>query len=359
MNIADIRNFRLANEHLTHPDFATPEAVVAHLGAVQSQDYPAARWGLGIRMKHATDVHIDEAYNAGKFLRLHVMRPTWHFVMPEDVRWMQALTSANVKKLMGHYNRKLELTEEVFVRSAEIISHALIGGTYLTRQEIKKLLEAVGIKTDVQRLAHLLMDAELDALICNGPRRGKQFTYALLDERVAKTKELSREESLAKLALKYFSSHGPAQIKDFAWWSGLSIKDATVGLDSTKKHLEEVLVDGKTYWLSARTQAATAHTPTAYLLSIFDEYTIAYKDRSALSEQRDIERMISMGNALLAVIILDGKVLGSWKRVLKKNSVEITLKPFRELKKKEKEAVLEASEKYGAFLEMKSEIIFS
>lgn len=352
MIISEIISLRLRNHYLSQSILKTPEAVVSHLGAVQAQDYPAAKWGVGMRMKEATDAAIEKACDDGRILRTHVMRPTWHFVMPEDIRWMQHLTSPQVKKFMGHYNRKLELTDELFAKTNKAITKALSNKNYLTRQELKKILEEIGIITDVQRLAHIIMWPELDALICNGPRRGKQFTYALLEERVLPRKVISREEALAKLALKYFGSHGPAQIKDFYWWSGLTMKDATEGLHLIKSQLEEATIEGKTYWFAPLTKMTKPHEPTAYLLSIYDEYTIAYKDRSALEEGRTYQSLITMGNALTAVIIIEGRIAGTWKRVLKKNLVEIKLNPFRKFTKSESEAIEKAAKRYGAFMQL-------
>jgi Winged helix DNA-binding domain len=207
----------------------------------------------------------------------------------------------------------------------------------------------IGIDTDVQRLAHIITMAELDGLICSGPRRGKQFTYALLDERVGESEKPGREEALARLALIYFSSHGPAQLKDFSWWSGLADKDARSALDMIKSGLNQVELDKKTYWFPPHSETTIPDSPRAFLLSIYDEYTIAYHDRSGISDARDIERMISMGNALTAVIVLNGKVAGTWKRAMKKDSVEIRLSPFRELDNDEQEAVEREVARYGKF----------
>ena len=171
--------------------------------------------------------------------------------------------------------------------------------------------------------------AELDGLICSGPKRGKQFTYALLDERVAESERLDREQALEKLALRYFTSHGPAQLKDFSWWSGLAEKDARSALDRIKSGLNQVELDKKTYWFPHHSETAIPNAPRALLLSVYDEYTIAYRDRSDISDARDIERMISRGNALTAVIVLNGRVAGTWKRATKRDSVEIRLNPFR------------------------------
>jgi hypothetical protein len=320
MNASEILKIRLHNSGLSNTPFKSAADAVSHLGAVQAQDFAAAKWALGLRIKNSTDEDIERAFNEGRILRTHVMRPTWHFVLPEDLRWMQELTAPRVKALLSHYNRKLDLDDELFARSNAAIVRALQGNTYLTRQELKAVLTDIGIRTDVQRLAHIVMWAELDRLICSGPRRGKQFTYALMDERVLKAKKLSREQALAKLAINYFTSHGPAQLEDFSWWSGLAVKDARVALDSIKSKLKQATLDGKTYWFSNRTKVTAPKSPFALLLSIYDEYTIAYKDRGAISVARDIERMISMGNTLTAVIILNGKVAGTWNKTLKKNT---------------------------------------
>lgn len=353
MNLSDITYLRLHNQSLAEPRFEKPKDVVGWLAAVQAQDYAAAKWALGLRMQHATDEIIEKSLNEGEILRTHVMRPTWHFVLPEDIRWMLELTAPQVKKLLAPYNRKLGLDDKLFAKSNAAIAKALKGNTYLTRQELKKVLEGIGIKTDVQRLAHIVMWAELDGLICSGPRREKQFTYALLEERVPRVKKLNRDGALAKLVLKYFTSHGPAQIKDFAWWSGLSIKDAEEGLDAVKSQFTQEVTDNKTYYTSKRSLPKTCNLqPSALLLSVYDEYTIAYKDRSGISDARDIEKMILMGNALTAVIIIDGKVAGTWKREIKKDSVVVMLQTFRKLAGAEKKALSAAATRYGDFINL-------
>lgn len=350
MDASEILKLRLHNSGLSNSPFKSAADAVSHLGAVQAQDFAAAKWALGLRVRNSTDEALEKAFNEGTILRTHVMRPTWHFVVPEDIRWMLELTAPRVKKLLMHYNRKLELDDALFAKSNAAIAKALQGHTYLTRQELKTILTNIGIETNVQRLAHIIMWAELDGLICSGPRRGKQFTYALMDERVVKAKNLSREQAIAKLVLNYFTSHGPAQLEDFSWWSGLAVKDARDALDSIKSMLKQATLDGKTYWFSANTKVTAQKSPSAFLLSIHDEYTIAYKDRGDISGARDIERMISVGNALTAVIILNGKVAGTWNKALKKNTVEIRLSPFRKFSKDEQEALESEVARYGTFV---------
>jgi hypothetical protein len=255
-----------------------------------------------------------------------------------------------VKSLLKNNNQKLGLDDALFARSNAAIVKALEGHNYLTRQELKATLADIGIMTDVQRLGHIITMAELYGLICSGPRRGKQFTYALLDERVKKLEKPDREQALEKMALIYFTSHGPAQLKDFSWWSGLGSKDARSALDRIKSGLDLVEHEKKTYWFPPPSGDAIPDTPRALLLSVYDEYTIAYKDRSDISDARDIERMIVMGNALTAVILLNGRVAGTWKRAMKKDSVEIRLNPFHALDNDEQEAVESEVARYGRFL---------
>jgi Winged helix DNA-binding domain len=233
---------------------------------------------------------VEKSFNEGKFLRTHVMRPTWHFVLPEDIRWMLELTSPRVKRILAPYDMKLDITKGWLSQSQAVIEKALEGKINLTRADLAEQLEKKNLTARGQRLAHILAYAELNALICSGPRKGKQFTYALLDEVVPKWRKLNREEALAKLALKYFTSHGPAQNSDFAWWSGLSAKDANDGISLIQPKLNQTNLNGKTYWFSPKTEederldsATLDSAQQAFLLSIYNEYTIAYKDRRDIS----------------------------------------------------------------------------
>ena len=196
---------RLAAQFLTRPSRGSVTDVIRALGAVQAQDYVGA----------ATDASIEMLFADGAFLRTHVLRPTWHFVAPEDIRWMLALTAPRIAASMASYSRRLDLTPDVFRRSNDAIARALEGRRHLTRAELSETLARVGITAATQRLGHLMMQAELDAVICSGPRRGKQFTYALLDERVAPAASRDRDESLADLTLRYFKCRGPATAADF------------------------------------------------------------------------------------------------------------------------------------------------
>ncbi|MDD1705922.1 MAG: winged helix DNA-binding domain-containing protein [Methanoregulaceae archaeon] len=356
MTPEEIPSLRLSHSGLSHSPFKTAAEAVAHSGAVQAQDFSAAIWSLGLRIREVSAAIIEDAYNDGKILRVHVLRPTWHFVLPEDLRWMTALTAPGVKSTVAASNRKLGLDTTLFSKSNAAIEKALEGHHSLTRQDLKGILADIGIVTDVQRLAHIIMQAELDGLICSGPMRARQHTYALVDERVRKSRELTRERSLAELARRYYSSHGPAQLSDFSWWSGLSSKDAGASLELIREEVERTLIDGKPYFSLHDDGAVVPEPPVALLLSIYDEYTIAYADRSAISDAREIERMIVQGNAMTAVIVLHGKVAGTWKRRVKKDSIEIRLNPFRELTDEEQDAVEREVERYGRFFGRRVEV---
>lgn len=352
----DIISTRLYNESLVTPLFKNSPDLISYLGAVQAQDYSAAKWALGLRLGQ-TDSQIEEAFNKGDILRTHVMRPTWHFVHPKDIRWMLKLTAPRIKQFMNTYNKKLELDVDMFHKCNKIIEKTFDKEKYLTRTQLALALDQAGVAARGQRLGHIVANAELDAVICSGPRLGKQFSYALLESRAPKVEEISREESLSKLAFSYFTSHGPAQIKDFSWWSGLTIKNSLEAIDSIKSKLETDEIDGKTYYFKEDLNTKKLNSPFAFLLSIYDEYVIAYKDRSTLGGERFIEKLLSMGNFLTAALIIDGEIVGTWKRVLKKDSVEVKVDFLRKLDAGEKEAVKKAAETYGKFLNLDVRII--
>jgi hypothetical protein len=352
MTNADIAHQRLHNQHLAGAPLATPEAVVQWLGAVQAQDYLAAQWALGLRLAGARDTDIDQAFAAGTILRTHVMRPTWHFVAPADIRWLLALTAPRVHAANASIYRRLAMTEAEIVRSQAALASALQGGRQLTRPELGTVLERAGIATQGElRLGYFLMRAELDGLICSGGRRGKQFTYALLEERAPAARMLPREEALAELTRRYFTSHGPATLKDYRWWSGLTLGEAKTGLELVKSHLMPDVIEGQTYWRAESPPFVRDPAPTAYLLPNYDEFTIGYTGHDPIYDAQgakdlDPEGRIYYGHAIL----LDGRIVGAWKRTLRKGGVLLTFQPLAPFSEAEQRAVATAARRYGAFL---------
>ena len=277
------------------------------------------------------------------------MRPTWHFVAPEDTRWMLDLTTPRVRSALAFRHRQLELDKKIFIKSAKVITGALVGGKQLPRPLIISLLNEAKIVTDEQRFVHIMMELELEQLVCSGGRDGKQFSYALLDERVPKTGTITRDEALAKLMLRYFTSHGPATLHDFTWWSGLTITDAKAGLQSVKDKLLNEDFEGSTYWFAGH-QKDIPKNIAAFLLPNYDEYIISYKDRSASIELSNIKKADPRGTIFNHTIVINGKIEGLWKHTFKKNKVEIEASPFKPFNKIQQKAVETAGKKYAKFL---------
>jgi hypothetical protein len=353
---------RQQTQGLLQPIFNTPLEFVSALGGVQAQDYPAAKWAIGQRLPWATDASLDDSYNTGEILRTHVLRPTWQFVTPADIRWMLALTAPRIHALNAYYYRKMELDEAVFAQTHEVMTRELQGNRYLTRTEIMQILEKIGIRANELRSSYIMMHAELEGLVCSGPRKGKQFTYALLEERVPPAPSLTREEALTELAKRYFEGHGPAMLQDFVWWSGLTVADARSGLEAAKSHLVHETIDDKTYWWSpsAPVIASPKRTPTVYLLPNYDELLLSYQDRSEVEGVEEYMKRMERDSILFShTIVIDTRVAGTWKRSFQKGVVNIVASTFHPLTSDEHEAFAAAADRYAAFLGMKAVFTFA
>ncbi len=355
MTPADIGLQRLAQQRLIGQRLATPAEAVGWFGAVQSQEYLGAIWSLGMRMAGAaTDDVIERAFTEGTILRTHVMRPTWHFVAPADIRWLLELTAPRIKATIAYYDRQHGLDDALYARCDKIIARALEGGKHLTRAELGKALVESGIVVEGQRLGHVIFHAELDAVVCSGPRRGKQFTYALLAERAPTARTLTRDEALAELTRRYFTSHGPATARDFAWWSGLTLADVRAGLTLVGADLSHEEIAGQTYWFPASLLPAVEPSEVAFLLPTYDEFLVGYSGfGAALTGGRgNGER-----TAFSATIVIGGRVVGNWRRTVTKSAAVVELAPFAPLTASEREAVLAAASRFGAFLGMPVECV--
>lgn len=355
----DIAQARLRAQRLRGGGFARPADAVRALGAVQAQDYAGAKWALGLRVRGARESGVERALGDGHILRTHVLRPTWHLVLPEDLRWMLALTGPRIRAAMASYDRKLELTGRVYGRANALIARALEGGQHHTREELAEVLGRAGIEAVGQRLGHVMMRAELDAVVCSGPRRGNRFTYALVDERAPRerARELSRDEALGELAARYFTGHGPALPQDFAWWSGLTITDARRGIALAGERLASLTVEGRQYWQgsgSPRRSVAPAAdaAPEIHLLPNYDEYLIAYKDRSAVTERTMLPFSPGARDEIFAnhLVILNGRLIGGWRRLLEKNTVIVETRLLVRLNPAQRQALAQAAARLEAFL---------
>jgi hypothetical protein len=348
MNNLEIAQQRLYNQRISGEKFKNPADVVKYLGAVQAQDYAGAKWALGLRSQRSSDAAIDEAMADGSIIRTHVLRPTWHFVAPADARWMIELTAPRINVAAGTWFRKLKLDNAVFKQSNDALAKALEGCKQLNRAEVMAVLNKAGVATDDLRFIHLLMRAELDKVICSGGRQGKQFTYALFDDRVPQGNVPAKEKALAELALRYFMSRGPATLQDFNWWSGLATIDAKLGLEIAKPQLVKINVESREYWMAKDVPVINNKAPIAHLLPAFDEFAVAYKDRSAIVNPKYVKQALHV--IFNPSIVVNNQVVGTWKRTLKKDAIDIILNPFGKLNKIQTKAIETAAERYRGFV---------
>jgi hypothetical protein len=347
----DLITERLGNQRLIHPDATSPVDVVARFGAIQAQDFPAAKWAIGLRAPHCPDADIEHAFNEGKILRTHVLRPTWHFVAPADIRWILSISRERVHQANGYYYRQAGLDARILSRSCAMIQKALDGGKAMARAELAEHLRRAKIPADGLKLNYLVMHAELEGIICSGPRRGRQFTYMLLDERVPSSPTLNRDDAITELTRRYFASHGPASVRDFVWWSGLTVKQARQGIEAAGPELQERTIDGIAYWGFQRRGGVRPPRHSAFLLPNYDEYLIAYKDRGAVVDADRAANIVARsGGAFSHHLIIDGRLAGSWQRTIEPASVVIEVAPYRPLTPTEQRAVAGAAECYGEFL---------
>jgi len=349
MTNRDILSTRLANQQITGIKSKKPEEVVGWMVAMQAQDFAGAKWAIGLRSEGINDADVEQAFNSGRILRTHMLRPTWHFVTPENIRWLLALTAPRVHTMNASMYRTLSLDAKILKRSNDAIAKSLEGGNFLTREALKKVLEKRKISTAGFRPAYLMMYAELEGIICSGPRIGKQFTYALLDERVSSgTAAFNHDEALHHLANRYYASRGPATMKDFAWWSGLTMKEAKSATDSLGKVFIRESMNGESYIYPSH---ETDHTALAtFLMPDYDEYGISYKIRNALLDDKPQEGNTRGGNPVYNhMLIIDGKIKGTWNSIIRNKKLYVESMPFSPLNKTKQKDVEKAVRRYHAF----------
>jgi hypothetical protein len=314
---------------------ASPHAVVSHFGAIQAQDYLGALWAIGTRMRDATEGEVERAIANREIVRCWPMRGTLHFAASEDVRWMLDLLAPRaLQRHRTRLERDFDLDSRALARCEVAAERALRDGNALTRPELYAALEGARISTKNGRGLQIIFALAHRQVLCFGARRGKQQTFVLLDEWVPPAKPRPREEALAELARRYFTSHGPATPSDFAWWSGLTAKEAN----------EAIALAGPQRESRARSKRRL------FLLPPFDEFTVAYRDRSDILDPAFAKRVNAGGGMLNAVLVIDGIVSGTWKRTIRGKEVEVAVSPFRELTRGEMRGVEEEAKRYARFL---------
>jgi hypothetical protein len=351
MTSTDILKARLLNQQIASHQFETPGEVVKWMGAMQAQDYLSALYAVGLRLKKSAESSIEQAITNKTIVRTWPMRGTLHFVAPEDAKWMLALLTPGVISRAASIYRNSGLDKNIFSKSRKIIIKALEGGKQLERKDIYQVLEKAKISTSDYRGLHIIGLLAQEGLLCFGPRKGKQQGFVLLDEWIPFGKKLQGEEALAELANRYFAAHGPATVRDFAWWSGLTITAATKGLELAKKNFIGENVNGQMFWMSHHT-SFKRKTPAIYLLPAFDEYLVGYKDRSAALDTKYTRDILTINGIFNPSLIINGKVEGTWKRTITKNEVLIQVASFNKLNQLQKVDIAKAAKQYGRFLNM-------
>jgi hypothetical protein len=350
---------RLANQHIYSPRCASADAVVSSLGAMQAQDYSAVLWAIALRLPASTESDIRQAIVDRKIVRTWPMRGTLHFVAAADVRWMLALlTPRIIARSAGRY-RQLELGENIFIRSRKQIASVLEGGNQLTRIEMYAILSQAGISTEGQRGIHILCRLAQEGLICFGPHKGRQPTFVLLEDWVPRARSLDRDESLAEMARRYFTGHGPATLQDFVWWSGLKVSDAKAGLNLVSSELAKQATNDEIYWMSPNCQSVGSVPSAVYLLPGFDEYLLGYTDRTVTLDPVHAGKIVSGNNGrFMPTIVINGRVAGTWKRVLTRNGGLIEASHFGPSNKTRARALTRAVGRYGHFAGVPFELCY-
>ena len=350
MKFSDIPHHRLKNQGISDRRFKTVKEAVAWMGAVQAQDYQASLWAVGLRVKNGTPKMVEDALAKGEIIRLSPMRSTIHFVAAEDARWMHALLTPRLTNMYDARSRSRGITPEVIKKAEKIVVKALKGGKCIQRAQLYKLFEDAGINTKDSLGLHLIGRLGQAGLVCHGPREGSQATMVLFDEWAPKGPTYTHDEAITELTLRYFSSHGPAQIKDLNWWSGLSVKDIKRGIELNGKKLTAEEIDGKMYYYASN-QPKLKPDSSAHLLPAFDEYLVAYRDRDAALNQLHKHHLNPGANGIFTyVIVINGQVVGNWKRTITKFGVSVTTTPFEKFSAEDEKKIQKASGRYKKFI---------
>lgn len=317
MSETDLAAWRMHTHHLWGTPFARPDEVVRRFGAMQAQEFAPAKWAIGQRATRAIDPAVEQLYASGELVRTHVVRPTWHFVHRDDIRWMLAATKARVHQLNGTYYRRFGVDGDTFAQAVELFSKALRGGNELTRKELAEVLRSNHIEVaSGLHMSYVLMRAELDAVIVSGTVGGKAPTYASFDDRVPETRSLPDEEALAELTRRYFLSRGPATLKDYVRWSSLTVAEARQGLAAVRSELESARIGAREYWYGTAASGRPPTSPRVDLVQGYDEYVMSYSDSKDVIHPLGPVRSGPIDlNVYVHAILVDGLVAGHWRLV--------------------------------------------
>jgi hypothetical protein len=349
MTPSDIVQLRLSNQQITGQSFRTPQEVLSWFGAIQAQDFMGGKWAIGLRVPKISETDIVKALEEKSIVRTWPMRGTLHFVTPADIRWLLSLLAVRILPRLTPRFKQLEIDDETLRKGKRILVSLLSGHKSATRDDIYNAFEQGGISAKEQRGLHIIGYAAMEGLICFGALKQKQQTFVLLEEWVPKEKTYSREESLGMLATRYFIAHGPATLQDFVWWTGLSVGDAKRAIELSEHTLHKEIIEGNTYYMQQKNIEKKIPN-IVKLLPPFDEYLVGYKDRTAALESTGNPKSLSAIQYLLSpTVLVNGHIVGTWKRQMKQHQVMMTYDLFRTLTADESQLLQQASEQYATF----------
>ncbi len=360
---------RLAVQRLSSAPLPHAADVVRLLTCVQSQDAPLAAHSLALRSRDTSYAGVLAAQSAQGWVRTHFLRPTWHHVAPEDLRWIQALTGAKVEASAASRHRQLGLSPEVKERGIELLRVLLADGRTMTRRELGPEFAAAGLPGPGPAMAHQLMTAEVRSVICSGPPRGAEHTYALVDDAVAPAESdgWSRDRAAVELTHRFFAGHGPASERDLARWSALTlteIRSATAELTTSASlrssyPLEQVECRGETLWHDPSVPARETRDDAAYLLSTFDEAALTYPSTGfpRRNDEADRARLVSEAGGGIVVVGTDD--VGTFKRRVGARRTLVTVRPEVELTAAERGAVAESAARLATFHDQPLDLTFA
>ncbi|MDL2303882.1 winged helix DNA-binding domain-containing protein [Bacteroides sp. OttesenSCG-928-D19] len=364
MDVTELLQIRLNNQLLAGHQLKEPDEVVSWMGAMQAQTLDMAKWGIGVRLDGHTVRDVESALNTGRIIRTHILRPTWHFVSADDFHWMRDLSYPQLKPIYFSYYKTYGVDKEQIYGVIPLLEKSLSGGVHLTKQEIANILQTEKIATDNHLLNFAIQLAEIEGILCNGQLRGNTNntqTFTLLSEWVPRKETISREEALERLARRYFTSHGPATLRDFAWWSGLKITECRQALEMIKPDFVCEKLNDREFWLCndnrmlsgseksvlpanngialqtnsrsecpANDQSASfTNSRSALLLPPFDEFVVSYTDRSEIIEDAHYGKVMTKNGLFSPTVMLNGEIVGSWKKIMKKGIPQIELSFFQ------------------------------
>ncbi|HSU94242.1 MAG TPA: winged helix DNA-binding domain-containing protein [Gemmatimonadaceae bacterium] len=356
MNARDILTNRLASQQIASAEGSSPSDVVARLLAMQAQDYRGALWSIGLRLPRSNIAQIEQAIAARTIVRTWPMRRTLHFVAATDVRWMLQLLAPRAIRGMAGRLAQLEIDDAVLARSRKALGRALGERSLLTREEMYDVLARAKVPPANQRGIHVISRLSQEGLLCFGPHRGNAPTFALMNEWIPQSRDLDRDEALAQLTWRYFRGHGPATIRDFAWWAGITLGDARAGVAMSGAELLEESVDGKSYIVSRSGEevsaAAKRRTRGLFLLPGFDEYMLGYSDRTLALDPANAQKIVPGNNGVFKPTIVScGRVVGTWRAAAARGGTSVTPVPFARLSASNARAFATAEKRYREFRE--------